>query len=229
MSVFGFSTEPSNGADFTPIVKYDARAGRVFRVDRVQGADGFDNEQIDITPIFKAVFDFENVEVGWARFTPNAAPSFALVPMGQDMPPAPTKEHKNAIRLLLKLHPSCGGDKPVREMALQAKSSLSGIEKVYQEYQAEKAKNPGKLPVIVLTSTKPITTGSGSTKSTNYQPVFTITGWSKRPDDLIYIPAEQAHTNGSGQPQEGAPSTGHQTVPPPNKLGPQPADDNDFG
>ena len=36
-NVFGFSTEPSAGGDFTPIIKYDARAGRIFRVDRVAG------------------------------------------------------------------------------------------------------------------------------------------------------------------------------------------------
>ena len=33
-NIFGFSTEPSNGEEYFPIVKYDARAGRMFRVDK---------------------------------------------------------------------------------------------------------------------------------------------------------------------------------------------------
>ena len=67
-NVFGFSTEMSGGGDFTPIVKYDSRAGRIFRVDRVQTNDGFVSDPVDITQGFKAVFDFENIEVGWIDF-----------------------------------------------------------------------------------------------------------------------------------------------------------------
>ena len=86
MSVFGFSTEPSQGGDFTPIIKYDARAGRIFRVDRVQTTNGFESEQVDITQIFKAVVDFENIQCGWIDFPANSAPSFVLNPMGTPLP-----------------------------------------------------------------------------------------------------------------------------------------------
>ena len=48
-NLFGFSTEPSGGGDFTPIIKYDARAGRVFRVDREQTTDGFASNPVDVT------------------------------------------------------------------------------------------------------------------------------------------------------------------------------------
>ena len=50
-SVFGFSTESSGGGDFLPIVKYDARAGRFFRMDRVDTGSGFESDPVDITPI----------------------------------------------------------------------------------------------------------------------------------------------------------------------------------
>jgi len=46
MARFGFSTETSAGGEFTPIVKYDARSGRMFRIDRIQDANGFDNDQV---------------------------------------------------------------------------------------------------------------------------------------------------------------------------------------
>ena len=42
------------GGDFLPIIKYDARAGRLFRVDREDGV----STSVDITRNFKAVFDF---------------------------------------------------------------------------------------------------------------------------------------------------------------------------
>jgi hypothetical protein len=222
-NVFGFSTEPSGGGDFTPIIKYDARAGRVFRVDREQTTDGFANNPIDITATFKAVVDFENIEVGWIDFPVGSAPSFALVPMGNQLPARPSQKHKNGIRMLVKLSKGCGGDKPVREIAGTSKAFLGGVEQVYAEYAREKAKYPGQLPVISLVSTTPIVSGNGATKSTNYRPTFRIDGWAKRPDDLIHVAvaAPVAATNGSGAATNGtAPSTGGQTVPPPNNFRP---------
>jgi len=221
-NVFGFSTEPSASGDFTPIIKYDARAGRVFRVDRVQTTDGFANDPVDITATFKAVVDFENIEVGWIDFPVGSAPSFSLVQMGNQLPARPSAKHKNGIRMLLKLSKACGGDKPVREIAGTSKAFLGGVEQVYAEYAREKAKNPGQLPVLSLVSTTPIVSGNGATKSTNYRPTFRIDGWAKRPDDLIHTVAPQAATNGSAATNGAgaAPSTGGQTVPPPNNFRP---------
>jgi hypothetical protein len=219
MSVFGFSTEPSTTVDFTPIVKYDARAGRIFRVDRLDTGNGFENNPVDITANFKAIFDFENVEVGWIDFPVGSAPSFALVPMGKQLPDRPSAKHKNGIRMLLKLTKACGGDRPVREIAGTSKAFLSGVEDIYGEYAKEKAKYPNQLPVIVLVSTTPVTSGSGDRKSTNYHPKFKIDGWAPRPEDLIHIrPEAAARTTAT------APSTGSTAVPPPAS-----SDDNDFG
>jgi len=229
-SVFGFSTEPSAGGDFTPIVKYDARAGRVFRVDRVQGADGFESDPVDITATFKAVVDFENIQVGWIDFPVGSAPSFVLVPMGSTLPDRPSTKHKNGIRFLMKLSKGCGGDNPIREIAGTSKAFLGGVEEVYGAYAREKAKHPGQLPVISMVSTTPIVSSNGAIKSTNYRPTFRIDGWAKRPDDLIHSPVDnpvdKSARNGSGA----APSTGSQTVPPPNRMAPPPQNlDDDFG
>ena len=222
-NVFGFSTEPTSGGDWLPIIKYDARSGRMFRIDRVQSTDGFASDPVDITQTFKAVFDFDNIESGWIDFPVGSAPSFYLVPIGQQLPPKPSEKHKNGVRILLKLAPSCGGDKQVREIASSAKAFLGGIEQVYSEYLREKAKYPGQLPVLTLASTTPVVTGTGQTKSTNYRPTFNISGWAKRPVDLVYTAtampsAPAAHTNGAGNGSAAAPSTGGQTVPPPNSF-----------
>jgi hypothetical protein len=40
---------------------------------------------------------------------------------------------------------------------------------------------------VVLKTTMPITSGSGEKKSTNYQPVFEISGWAPRPVDLVHV------------------------------------------
>jgi len=221
-NIFGFSTAPSSGADFTPIVKFDARAGRVFRVDRVQGVDGFSGEQVDITAIFRAVFDLENVEVGWMLFAAGSAPSLVLTPLadlnaGKIFPPQPSTTHKQGVRLLIKLAKACGGDKPVREIASVAKAFLGAIEQLYLTYLEEREKNKdpqGKyqLPVVSLLKTEPVTSGSGAQKSTNYRPTWKIDGWVPRPEDLIYMPAPQASAAAA---PGAAPATGSTPVPPP--------------
>jgi hypothetical protein len=211
-NVFGFSTEPSQGGDFTPIVKYDARAGRFFRVDRIDTGSGFENNPVDITGVFKALVDFENIEVGWIDFVPGSAPSFVLVPMGQQLPDKPSPRHKNGVRFMLKLAKDCGGDKPIREVAGTSKAFLSGIEAVYVQYQAEKAKHAGQLPAIMLEKTTPIKTGTGEKSSTNYHPTFKIVGWAPRGD---LAPQSKVMTNGSGQ---AAPATGGSRAVPPQQA-----------
>lgn len=209
MSIFGFSTEPSQGGDFLPILKYDARAGRFFRVDRVDNGGGvFSSENVDITHNFKAVVDFDNVEVGWIDFQPGSAPSFVLVPMGNKLPDKPSTKHKNGLRFMVKLAKECTGPdgKDIREVAGTSKAFLSGVEAAYLEYQKDKPANNGKLPVLTLVKTVPIKTGSGEKTSTNYHPVFKIAGWVPR-GNL----APQPKSNGGAQPQpqaNTAPATG---------------------
>ena len=219
MSVFGFSTESSTG-DFTPIVKYDARAGLLFRMDRVQATDGsFTSEPVEITDIFKALADFENIEVGWIDFSTGTAPSFVLVPRGKMLPERPSANHKQGIRFLLKLARECGGDKPIREIAGTSKAFLSAAEKVVAQYDAEKAAHPGQLPVIMFDGKAvPVKTGTGAKSSTNYHPKFKIVGWAPRGDLVpqsrgLASDGRQVQATHVAQPQAtngAAPATGAQ-------------------
>jgi hypothetical protein len=177
-NLFGFSTALGDGI-FALIVKYDARAGRIFRVDRTQDSSGnFVNESVDITQPFKAIFDFKTMQAGWFLFAAGSAPDLNLVDIGQEFPARPSANHKHGVKLMIKLAKDCGGDKPIREMAGTSKAFLSGVEPVYAQYLAEKDNHPGKLPVIVLERTTLVTTGSGDKRSTNYHPVFKIIGWA---------------------------------------------------
>jgi hypothetical protein len=179
----------ASSGDFMDICKYDARAGRIFRVDRAE--DG-SKTPVDITRSFKAVFDFENVEVGWMLFAIGGAPDFRMVRYGDVMPAKPTPEHKQGIRMRIKLHQSCGGD--VREIAGTANAFLVGVNALHDAYLAGVASNPGKLPVVVLEDTIAVESGGGQKRSTNYQPVFAIAGWAARPSGLEASKASAAAT-----------------------------------
>jgi hypothetical protein len=188
VDVFGFPiTASGEGGDFTPVLKYDARAGRFFRVERVNTGNGFENEDVDITQGVKFLADFENVEVGYARFVAGQAPDFHLVPMGSQLPAKPSEQHSSVVRFMLKLAKECGGERPIREISGASKAFRGAIEAVYRQYLEQKDKNPGKLPVITCEKITPVKTGTGVQSSTNYHPTFKISGWSER-KDLVFVP-----------------------------------------
>jgi hypothetical protein len=58
------------------------------------------------------------------------------------------------------------------------------MDDLYRTYIASPEAATGKIPIVAITHTIPITSGSGAQKSTNYQAVFKIEGWTDRPDIL---------------------------------------------
>ena len=246
MSRFGFSTEASTGGgDFLPIVKFDARAGLFFRVDRVDTGSGFENHPTDITTdehgtfMFRAVFDLENLETGWIDFTPGSPPSFILVRMADldsgvvAFPDKPAQgKHKPGIRFMIKLSKDIADSRPIREMASTAKAFVNGISDLYKAYEAGRQAHPGELPVVELGGKAiPVKTGSGDKASTNYQPRLKIVRWAPR-GDLKPVPRGTATANGHAVAANGAaPSTGstQRAAPQGRKPVPQEDDLSDFG
>jgi hypothetical protein len=222
-------TYSSGGGDFLPIIKYDARAGRIFRVDRADGV----STPVDVTRNFKAVIDLENIEVGYINFNTGGAPDFQMVPLGSAMPEKRSPAHKQGIRVLVKLGAESGGD--VREVSSCAAAFLRGFDALHTAYEAQAAENPEKLPVVVLRDTVPITSGSGDKKSTNYEPVFEIAAWAPRPKDLVASPRGGSTPVGaSAAPRQTPPATGATKVAPPaaappTARTPEPAGAEDFG
>lgn len=208
----------STGGDFLPIVKFDCRSGRMFRRDRVNG----ENTDVDVTRSFKAVFDLENLETGWMNFDTGGAPDFRMAVLGKgQIPERPSDKHRKGVRIMLKLHKDCGGD--LREFAGNAKALVRGVDGLHDAYLSGVKENPGKLPVVVLEDATPITSGEGARKSTNYAPVFKISGWVSRPDDLVF--KERSSSAPATQRREGEPpSTGSTRVAPPAA-----SSDDDFG
>jgi len=134
------------------IVKFDVRFGRMFRVDRTDSGSGqFVSESVDITDSFEAVFDLENVEVGWLRLGPDRAPDTKLVARGEGRPEQPSEKHKYGFRVVVKLSRECSGNnEPVRELLGSARDLWFGMDRLLRDYNAEKDKHPGLLPLVAL-------------------------------------------------------------------------------
>ena len=188
----------SGGGNRTPIIKYDARAGRIFRVDRTQGPDGWDSKTVEITPVFQAVFDMENIELGWLYFPTNGAPEITVAKYGQPLPEQPSKNHRAGFRVHLLLGAQSGGD--VREMAANAQVSIKGMDALHDAYLAGLKDHPGQLPVVKMETTEAVVSSGKdatgkSVSSQNYMPCWSIFKWVPRPEQLPadgVMPAEGA-------------------------------------
>lgn len=211
----GIQTE-SNGGNFTPTVKINSKQGRVWRVDRSQGADGWATNEIDITNNFQFVPDLENIEIGWMLFKAGTAPDLRMVKLGQVMADRPTPDHKQGVRLLVKLGKDCGGD--LREIAATAKSVLGPIDKLHDEFTAGLKDNPGKAPVVRMNGMKKVDLKTAHGTNTNFEPVFEIVRWVDKPPELLggqpanepqAEPVTQARTTTQAKPDPEPDSSGN--------------------
>jgi hypothetical protein len=240
-NIFGFSTEPSAGGDFLPIMKYDARAGLWFRIDRVDSGQGFLPEPVDVTRNFKAIFDLENLETGWIAFPSGSAPLSSLVAMRDllgktaQFPAQPGETYKHGLRFMVKLAKDIGGDRPVREVMGTSKAFLNGIESLFRDYLKDAPANAGKLPVVIMDGIAMIKSGSGNRVSSNFRPNLKIAGWAPRGDlewkGRAGVVAPAAAGNGAAA---GPPSTGGTRAQPPASASAAiaaapPLDLSDFG
>ena len=204
----GLSTGTGSG-EYTLVVKYDARAGRWFRIDRTQDAAGnWNSDDVDVTHGFQAVMDLENIEVGWMLFAAGVAPQWNMVKLNEALPPKPSDQHKQGFRMMLKLGKSISADPAgdVREFASQAKAVIGAVDALHTEFEKGRAANPGKLPVVAMTGTTAIkTTGKGQT-ATNYAPVFEIKQWIDRPPELAGKAVEAAEPPTAEPPKAAAPA-----------------------
>ena len=189
----GLPTASTNSGDRVAVLKYDARAGKLLRTDRSDASGRWESVDEEITSVFSAIMDLENIEVGWAYFPGGAAPDIRTVKVGNPLPPKPSELHKSCFRIYMLLSDKAGGD--VREMCSNAMSSRNAMDILHDQYLTGVAENPGKLPVVKMASTIAIKSSGKNAEgkpvsSTNYQPVWQITKWVDRPVQLL--PPEDA-------------------------------------
>lgn len=191
--------------DRTPIIKYNAKAGRLFRVDRTNDGSGWTSNEEDITANGMFVADLENIQTGWMCFPPGAAPDIRTVPLGASPGERPSDKHKMGFKLHVKLGKDCGGD--VREFTASASSVINAMNALHDAYLA--GKDGDKLPVVKIAKI----VSEKNDHGTNYAPVFEIVQWVPRPQGLEPIQASRAAP--TAQAASSPPATGSRQVEPP--------------
>ena len=201
------------------IIKYDARAGRIFRVDRSDDTGRWENNPVEITSVLQAVMDLENIETGWLNFPTGGAPDIRTAKLGAALPDRPSDKHKTGFRVVMLLGRQSGGD--VREMASNSAVSIKGMDLLHDAYSAAPDSKLGLLPVVKLAGTLAVTTQGKANgqpvSSTNYQPVWQIVKWVPRPPELQpgYVAPTAQQQTAQAAPPPPAP-------PPPPPPAPEP-------
>lgn len=155
------------GGVFVPRIEYDAKAGRMARVDRTADETAFTKTDITMSqPAF--AFDFGTIEIGWLNFQAGIAPSFALTPYGHPMPARPDAGHKAGFRLRV----WDGREAATRELTSCAGVTVNAIEALWDQFSAAPEAAAGQLPVFRFANV--VVSGR------NYAPVFTLLQWIPR-------------------------------------------------
>lgn len=202
----GIVTEASG--NFVPFIKFDARAGRWFRkADRERG----EAADVDITNGFAAVFDFENIEVGWMYMAAGQAPAYVMQHVSKGIPPKPEGEFKQGFRMRVMLSNDLGGG--VYELAASAKAIISRIDAAHTIYSQAAESKQNKLPIFACTGTDVIETQTPKGVTRNYAPQFVLSGWVDRPAGLA---GEAAAAPAPAPVSAGPAATGSTAVPPPS-------------
>jgi hypothetical protein len=164
---------------FLPVCKFDATNGVMNRSDREQDSNGnWQTKTVDITEDFEAIVDMENLQIGWIAFPSGGAPDFHMVPVGTNVGEPPSDNHKEGFRVRMKLTNGAGDD--VREFSSTSKAVWQSLDELHDEWDEERTRHKGKLPIVSIAEVAKVQTKSG----TYYRPIFEITEWVKRPDDL---------------------------------------------
>ena len=191
-----------------PYAKFNAKADKWF-------ARGPEGEDVEIPrPTF--VIDFDNIRTGWLCFREGQAPERSIDPSLDRLAPSPGPDFKRGFVAIAYSPRFFGG---CAELASASIHFANAIKEVYAQYEAERAANRGKLPVVACTGSQAMKDRSG----VNYRPIFALTRWVDRPAELPDgSPVEESDV-WRGELPAARPQASH--VPPPqaNPGPPQPA------
>lgn len=158
--------------DFTPYIKYNAKAGRWYV--KPEGA----TEEIEIINPALA-FDMANIKTGWLFYAEGSGPEKIWDPSPSQMaakPPGPRK-FKRGFEVMVYGNAMVEGKKlGLREFSSTAANVIGAILRMYNEYEAGMAANPGKVPVYTCKGVKAINGAYG----VNYEPQFVLQAWVER-------------------------------------------------
>lgn len=181
--------------------KYNAKADKWFC--RAGGDEDVEIER----PTFVA--DFDNLATGWMRFAEGMAPEKVMDPSLSQPAPSPGENFKRGFMMMIYSPKYFGGAVEFGGTSLHL---ANAIKDVYGEYEAGRAANPGKLPVIACTGSQAMKDKFG----TNYRPTFSLAKWVDRPAELPSVSPVDAADIWKGNATPAVPArTPAQHVPPP--------------
>jgi hypothetical protein len=167
-----------NESNIIPALKVNAREGKVTCKDRVFHEGAWSNKDRDITDMFAAIMDLENMQVGWVLIQTGKSPDLAMASIGKPRPERPSDQHKLGIQLRMLLAEECGGD--LRELLNTSVAVWDAVDELHNQYLAEAPKHPGQLPKVRIARWVKRQTGQGP----SMVPVFQIVGWVERPWEI---------------------------------------------
>lgn len=185
----------ANDAEFTPFLKYNAKAGRFFA--RFEGS----SDDVEIVNPVLAV-DMANIKTGWIYFREGSGPEKVWDPSPSQMAPKPPgpQPWKRGFEVTVignTVIASSGQKLGLRELSSTASNAITAIVRMYAEYEAGIIANRGKVPVYACRGVKPIE----GKHATNFEPQFELIGWVER----FKVAAFDDHLgrpNGHAQPRE---------------------------
>lgn len=188
----GFSgTGNGEGGSFLPLLKYDARSGRMNVAQRAQNTvtGQWETTDEDITRLAKGetpsfVMDFGSIEIGWIEFS--KPPAFAVVPLGNPLPAKPGDGFKQGFRVKVagKLLVAPDGG-IVREFSSTSNAVKTALDELHSAFEEAPEAAEGKIPVVAFQDTRAVKTQTPQGTTTNYAPVFGIVQWVDRPEAIL--------------------------------------------
>ena len=135
------------------------------------------NEEIQLK---KVVFDIDNIKTGWLLLGVGVRDWVQDDSVGKKGP-QPSPEHKRGFQVVL-YNKEIGA----AEWSSNGVGPNMGLEQMYKACAAERAANPGKLPVLEYGHSKAEKIGKGTTRI----PIFVLKGWVARPAGLDAVADE---------------------------------------
>jgi hypothetical protein len=173
---------PAPPAEIVDRIRYDATAGRMFCVN--YNPDTREKDLLDITlPPPRFALDFGGLEVGFIKFSAGA-PDFKVVAEGRPLPAQPMElDEKKQLTYRSGFRIRCFGRvlDGLREWSSTAECVSQALEDCYARFREAPEAAKGQIPIVELSKTLPVTSGSGKRARTLYVPVLNIVGWTDRP------------------------------------------------
>lgn len=170
------------GGDRTPIIKFSAQSGDFIAVNRVQVEGKWMSEEQELTLPLRVAMDMADMEVGYMAFMPT--PDFRMAKVGEPMPQKPDEVddqgkplHRWGFRVRLG-----NSETGLREISSASKNVYERMKALFAEYEAGKAANPGKVPVVDIVGTERVQQQLNNGQTQTWRvPQWSVTAWVDRP------------------------------------------------